>query len=340
MTMHAAGPTGVAGPAGPGQRRVAERRGPRTGVVTLGVVALVAGALAALLLWLGADDRYDDGVSGLARAPVGCETVLDFDEPGEFFVFVETTGRLDQVRGDCDVGGPYDLPEVPEVSVSVVDPDGEPLDVAAVSGVDYDRAGFRGTSLGTIEVAEAADHVVRVESATGQDFAVAVGRDPYDGVGALRVAAVALGALGAVVGLALLVIGLRGGSPGPADADAPSVAVRPVPDEAWYVTSPPTSPPRGPPSAPGDRRRPPASPPARIPGEPLSPGGRPPPPTPGGDEPAWTGSDAGPAPRGPRLAAPGPWGPRRPPLPPPGGRAEPAERDDERRDPWAPPESS
>ena len=34
-------------------------------MVTLGVIALVAGALAAILLWLGADDRYDDGVVGL-----------------------------------------------------------------------------------------------------------------------------------------------------------------------------------------------------------------------------------------------------------------------------------
>ncbi len=317
---------------------MADRRRLRTGVVTLGVIVLVAGALAAILLWLGADDRYDDGVVGLARAPVGCETVLDFDEPGEFFVFVETTGRLDEVRGDCDASGPYDLADVPEVSVGVVDPDGAPVEISAVSGVDYDRAGFRGTSLGTIEVTEAADHVVRVESAAGQDFAVAVGRDPHDGVGVLRVAAVALGALGVVVGLALVVIGLRGESPGPT-AHTPSPPSRPVPAESWYVTSPPTTPPRGPPPAPGDRRPPPTSPPARIPGEPLSPGRRPP--APGGDGPEWAGSpDAESAPRGPRLAAPGPSGPRRPPLPPPGGRAEPGERGDGQRDPWAPPERS
>jgi 23S rRNA (adenine2503-C2)-methyltransferase len=51
----------------------------RTGLVVAGVVTLVAGVLGALGLWLLAEQRYDDGVEALARAPVGCETVVSIE---------------------------------------------------------------------------------------------------------------------------------------------------------------------------------------------------------------------------------------------------------------------
>ena len=337
--------------AGPAERTVAERNGPRTGLVALGVIVLVAGSIATLLLWLAADDRYDDGVTGLARAPVGCDTVLDFDEAGEYLVFVETTGRIAELRGDCDTPGAYDLPQVPSVDVLVTDPDGAPLEVVPVTGVDYDRAGFEGVSLGTITVTEATDHVIRVQSDAG-GFAVAVGRDPHDGVGLLRTLAVAAGAVAGVLGLALVVLGLRGHEAAPRTAPGGGGASgAPPPLRPWPPTGPPTAPRRAPPppgpygsgpteDAPGPSRAP-AGPPTRIPGDPLAPGPRP---LDSDRSPVHRPATAehAPPPAGPRLTAPGPSGSRRAPLPPPGGGSrrpdEVAEHQDRPPSPWAPPD--
>ena len=43
--------------------------------------------------------------AAFARAPVGCETTLDFDRSGEFVLYIETTGQVDGIGGDCDVTG-------------------------------------------------------------------------------------------------------------------------------------------------------------------------------------------------------------------------------------------
>ena len=55
----------------------------RPGLVVLGVVMAVAGVVGAIALWLAAEQHYDDGVDVLARAPVGCETVISMGETGE-----------------------------------------------------------------------------------------------------------------------------------------------------------------------------------------------------------------------------------------------------------------
>ena len=39
--------------------------------------------------------------TGSHVAPIGCDTVLDFDEGGDYVLFVETKGELDDIRGDC-----------------------------------------------------------------------------------------------------------------------------------------------------------------------------------------------------------------------------------------------
>ena len=325
---------------------MADGAGPRTGVIAIGVVVLVVGAIAALWLWLAADERYDDGVIGLARAPVGCDAVLDFDDTGEFFVFVETTGRVADVRGDCDVAGVYDLEARPEVDVTVLDPDRRPLELTPDAGVDYDRAGFQGTSVATVEVTEAADHVIRVESDT-VGFVVAIGRDPQAGAGVLRVAALGVGVLGGGLGLAIVGLGLRGRR---SIDERPGryAPMAPTPGESWYATGPPTSPPGSPPPRPTEPTEPihagpPAGPPTRIPGEPLSPGrwlggpGSSDTDDPPGGRPMRDTDDP---PTGPRIAPPGPVGPRRAPPPPPGDRPrrEDENRDDDPRSPWAPPE--
>lgn len=167
---------------------MAESASRRGWLLWCGVVVLVAGLLAAGFLWSAGNDRRRNAIEGFARAPVGCDTTLDFAETGEYLVFIESAGRLNGLRGDCDVEGAYDLGSVtPAVEITVVDPDGAPVKLnPAVGGPNYSEAGFVGAAAFTIEIVETDDHVVRVESTDNEVFVIAVGRDPSEGVGLLR----------------------------------------------------------------------------------------------------------------------------------------------------------
>lgn len=227
---------------------------------------VVAGLLGALILWILAAQRYDDGVRSLARAPVGCDTTLDFAERGPYFVFVETRGEFPEVRGDCELEGAFDLGDAPAppVEVRLVDPAGDDVPLQSFRGrEDYDRAGSSGVSLARLTIDEPGDHVVRVTSTSDTAFAVAVGRDPADGVANLRLVGVAVGLLGAGIALVILVTGRRSSPPPP--PPAPTGVVLP-----WSDPAPTGPPPMAPPTGPPTWAPPP--PPAPPPGPPGPPG--------------------------------------------------------------------
>ena len=184
----------------------------RRGVlIGLGALVIVIGLVASVVLWVIGEDRRRDAVESFARAPVGCDTTLDFAETGEYFVYIERAGRLDGIRGDCDVEGAYDIGSAsPDVNVTVVDPDGElvALDSAATD-LEYSESGFVGSAAFTIDITKTDDHVVRVESTDDDVFVVAVGPDPNEGVVALRGGAIAAGVLGLLLGTGLVLLGAR-----------------------------------------------------------------------------------------------------------------------------------
>ena len=128
-----------------------------------------------------AGQRRDDNVASFARAPSGCATTLDFDRSGVFTLYIETTGSIDDLTGDCAAPGEYDRDGIPVIDVSLVDAEGALVTIEASSGVDYDTGTFVGTSTGTVEITEPGDHVLTV-AADGGAFAIAVGGDPDDGV--------------------------------------------------------------------------------------------------------------------------------------------------------------
>ena len=112
----------------------------------LGVLALVVGVVGAVALWLLADKRYDDAVAELAPAPIGCDTTLVFDRTGTYTFFVETTGSVGEIDGDCETDDrEYDLgdDDVPDVDLMLLDDDGEEIDLDRVDGPTYDRDGAR-----------------------------------------------------------------------------------------------------------------------------------------------------------------------------------------------------
>lgn len=255
--------------------RRSEVAAPRRGwLVIAGAIVLVTGVVGAIVAWLASEQRYDDGVMGLARAPVGCESVLAFTAPGDFLVFAESAGQFDPVEGDCTASGSFraDVPQ-PSAQVEVVAPDGSSLTTRPATGVDYDRAGSRGSQIGAVTVSSEGDHLVRVISTDGQ-FAVAIGQDPLDGVVEMRVLAVAVAIVGLVAGVVLIAFGNRprGGEAVPPPGEPIS---EPVP--WWETSAPPTGPPGGRPVTRPDPPivRPGVPPvPARIPGQPVGPGWR------------------------------------------------------------------
>jgi hypothetical protein len=222
-----------------------------------GVIVVALGLIAAGALWFAAGQRLDDNVAGFARAPSGCATTLEFDRTGTFRLHVETVGRLDALAGDCAADEDYSRDDVPEPDVTLVDPDGEQVEIEPSDGDAYDAAGFEGEQFAVVEIARAGDHVLTVR-ADGEAFAVAVGGAADDGVALLRGSAIVVAIAALVIGGSLLVAGSRRPAPPPAPL-APW-----GPDGAaavtWPAGPPGFPPPPPPPATPG-----PAGPPLRPP---------------------------------------------------------------------------
>lgn len=263
----------------------------------LAVVAIVLGVVGGVGLWLAADQRLDDAVTGLARAPVGCDTVLDFDTEGTYLLFVETTGQLDDVRGDCDVETEiaWEEDELPTVTLTLFGPDGNEVTLESDAGVDYDTGTATGRSVQSAQIDVPGDHTLRVESADS-GFAVAVGRDPNSGVLVMRLLAVATALVGIVIGIALLSAMRRR-------------RLASSPDESPWAPQP-AGPSEWPLSPPGFPAPPPTTGTTAVVGPPSGPAIRPasgPLPTP----PSTDASHGGPgrAAVAPIPGQPGPWGP-------------------------------
>jgi hypothetical protein len=177
-------------------------------MLVAGVFALLVGLVGAGALWYASGQRYDDNVAAFARAPSGCATTLDFDRTGTFTLYTETTGRIDELAGDCEQTEDYDRDDVPEIDVVIVDPDGDEVPVEEVSGSGYDTTTFVGVAVGEIDVAQVGDHVITVQR-DGAPFAVAVGGAADAGVAPLRWGAIALAIVGMIAGGLLLAAGSR-----------------------------------------------------------------------------------------------------------------------------------
>jgi hypothetical protein len=203
-------------------------------MVVLGVIVLVGGLIGAGALWYAGGQRLDDNVAGFARAPSGCATTLHFERTGRFTLYVETTGSLDALEGDCSADSEYARGPVGDPQVELVDPDGATVEISESDTVSYDTNAAAGSSIGVVEIDVTGDHVLTV-AADGDQFAIAVGGDPNDGVGLLRWSAAALAIVALVAGGILLVLGSR------RPEDASSAESPWVPDAAtptWPIGPP------------------------------------------------------------------------------------------------------
>lgn len=242
-------------------------------MIIVGGFALVVTLIASLVLWSASGRRFDDNVAGFARAPVGCDTTLDFDRSGEFILYVETTGKFDELVGECDADTRYARGASDDLrpDLTLVDPNGDVVELDEGTGTDYKISGFVGSSYRLVQIDTPGDHVLTVEAVDGPAFAIAVGHGPNDGVALLRWGAIITAIIGLIVSGVLLVLGSKR-SPAMATPQDPW-----TPQPAAFPSSPPGFP--VPPPTTGER-----GPAGFGPLPPSLPAAPPPPPSSGGQQ--------------------------------------------------------
>jgi hypothetical protein len=206
-------PTYPAGQGGPYQAAPPAAPVPtpgRTGAIAAALCVLLAGVIGGIVMLLLSGSRRDAAIDGLARAPIGCTTTLDFAKAGDFVVFVETRGSIGAVRGDCpNANRSYDYQgQVPDVEVDLVDLDGAALVLTADRSISYDGSGSIGTSLGRFEIEQAGEYLLTATSDVS-DVVVTIGKDPDDAASMLTVGGYVAMAAGLLVGGVMLAVALR-----------------------------------------------------------------------------------------------------------------------------------
>ncbi len=88
---------------------------------------------------------------------------------------------------------------------------GDEVDLDEATGPSYDRSGAKGSGVATAEIEDTGDYILTASS-DDPEVMVRVGRDPSNGVTALRLGAVAV----LVAGIALFVVGMARGGRRPA----------------------------------------------------------------------------------------------------------------------------
>lgn len=186
------------------------RSRPRRRRVIAGIAVIAGGAVAGAALLGAALLTANAALEGFARAPAGCTTVLEFDEPGEYSVFVETSGDVRQLPGDCPWSGEFDYEgRIGDLPLRLVDPSAADVPITAANGtLQYDLPWRTGQSVGTVAVDQAGDYRMTV-GWTGSPAVVAVGRWPVGEMVAWALSGIGVGLAALVVGIWLLVGGRR-----------------------------------------------------------------------------------------------------------------------------------
>ena len=100
--------------------------------------------------------------------------------------------------------GAYGVPgdSLPAVSLEMTSPAGDEIVLTDASGSTYDVDGFPGESIRTFSVETPGDHILRVDVSGDSEvrLVMAVGKEPSDGVGMMRLGAVLAALAGLVLG--------------------------------------------------------------------------------------------------------------------------------------------
>lgn len=232
----------------------------RRGVVGLGVVALVAGLAAGGVMFVLSSKAVGDTVKKFARAPVGCTTTLQFEKKAVFTIFVETKGAALDVGGDCaGNGSSYDRADTtpPTVSLTMVDGNGTPVSLTDSSSFSYDTGDYRGAAVQQVTIDQPGAYKLTVQS-KDDNFAIAIGGDPETDARRMKLIGATAVAAGLLIGVLLVMLGMRRRTPPPTAEPLPASTVWPpnppvgAPPPFQVPTTPPGTP--LPPPPPPSRR--------------------------------------------------------------------------------------
>ena len=165
-----------------------------------GLLLLFAGLIGGSVLFALSMRRHDQAVRSFARAPVGCTTTLDFTETGTFYVYREDDGLVSPPLGGC-------VPTADPLQAFGFELSGSSGAVVPRrdESISYDTDTFSGRSVARVRIDEPGQYDIEVVGAD-QLIVAAIGRDPDDGVDALRRGALIVGGAGVVLGGLLLVL--------------------------------------------------------------------------------------------------------------------------------------
>ncbi len=184
----------------------------RKGTLGVGVLLLLGGVGGGAALFANATSQYKEAITNLQRAPVGCDTELDFTGTGTFTFYVETKGKVGKLRGDCEnTETDYARPAgaaLPVVALTLTDSDGNEVALTRTKGSSYDAGGFVGTAVRKTTTSKPATYTLSVDS-EDSDFSVAIGRDPKSDFDKAKLIALGMAGAGLIVGGLLMVLGLR-----------------------------------------------------------------------------------------------------------------------------------
>lgn len=198
-------------------------KAPGRGLSISGIALFIIGLAAGAALFVMSGQTEEDTVKKFARAPAGCTTTLQFDRADTFEVYLETSGVLDTVSGDCAANGSaynHADDDPPRVSLSLIDANNAEVTLAPGTGASYDVGGYSGQAVQQVSIPASGSYQLTVTS-DANDFVIAIGGESDADSEQLKLAAIGAGIAGVVMGFVLLIAGSRAKRSAPATAQAP-----------------------------------------------------------------------------------------------------------------------
>ena len=194
------------------------------GLTVSGIALFIIGLAAGAALFVMSGKTEEDTVKKFARAPAGCTTTLQFDRADTFEVYLETSGVLDTVSGDCAANGAgysHADNDPPRVSLSFRDANNAEVALSPGTGAEYDVGGFTGQAVQQVTIPASGTYQLTVTS-EANDFVIAIGGKSDADSEKLKLGAFGAGIAGVVMGFVLLIAGGRAKRSTPPQAPGPS----------------------------------------------------------------------------------------------------------------------
>ncbi len=223
----------------PPQGQAPQRAAGRS-LTVAGVALFIVGLAAGAALFLMSGKTEEDTVKKFARAPAGCTTTLQFDRADTFEVYLETSGVLNIVSGDCAANGAgynHADDDPPRVSLSFLDANSAEVTLSPGTGATYDVGGYEGQAVQQVTIPASGTYQLTVTS-EANDFVIAIGGKPDADSETLKLAAVGTAIAGVVMGFVLLIAGNRAKRSAPALAPAPGTWPPAAPGPGWGAPQP------------------------------------------------------------------------------------------------------